>query len=132
MTSLEAATSRLEDIATSTELPKDVPALNQAVASPAGTEEVARKPTQTPKPPTPEKVPETVEDFDQLIGSSVTKYVKLSDELGGAVARQVRNILGNRLCKEQQADSVKNTTGTKSLTWLPRAADVSFNNNEIG
>lgn len=36
-----------------------------------------------------EPVPESIEEFQQLITSSVGKYVKISNELGGAVAKQV-------------------------------------------
>lgn len=82
---LEAATSRLEDIATSTELPgKDVPALVQPSLAGTGS---APNPTATPKSPT-EELPESIEDFDTLLNGPVAKYAKLSSELGGLVAKQ--------------------------------------------
>lgn len=34
-------------------------------------------------------MPEAIEEFDQLISSSVDNYVKLSNELGGVVEEQV-------------------------------------------
>lgn len=85
---LEAATSRLEDIATSTELPdKDAPALNQpAVSSPDNSS--APTPRSAPKP-APEELPESIEDFDAFVNSAVAKYGKLSDGIGGLVAKQV-------------------------------------------
>lgn len=39
--------------------------------------------------PTIEQVPEAIEEFDQLISMSVGNYAKLSNELGGVVAKQV-------------------------------------------
>lgn len=77
---LEAATSRLEDIASSTiELPQAVPALGVTVASP----------TSAPKAVTPlETLPESIEDFDTLLNTSVAKYAKISSQLGGLIAEQ--------------------------------------------
>lgn len=96
---LEAATSRLEDIATSTELPKDVPALKQAIASPAVESQAPTPPqtaaasAKTTSSQSEDPVPESIEEFQQFISSSVGKYVKISTELGGVVAKQVRAIL---------------------------------------
>jgi len=85
---LEAATSRLEDIATSTELPdKDAPALNQPAVSPPESS-AAPTPRSAPKA-APEELPESIEDFDAFVNSAVAKYGKLSDEIGGLVAKQV-------------------------------------------
>jgi adenylyl cyclase-associated protein len=88
---LEAATSRLEDIATSTELPKDVPVLNQAVASsaPTPTPPSAAAPTNPTPKAIEEPIPESIEEFQQFINLSVGKYVGVSKELGGVVAKQV-------------------------------------------
>jgi len=87
---LEAATSRLEDMASSTiEAPKTngtAPALTSA-ASP-----VAPIPTprlSEPTKPLPEPLPESVEEFDNFLKGPLKKFVNLSDELGGAVAQQV-------------------------------------------
>ncbi|KAK1594470.1 adenylate cyclase associated N terminal-domain-containing protein [Colletotrichum navitas] len=96
---LEAATARLEDIATSTiELPQAVPSLNQSVASPPT---VANASPPPPPPPQavaapqapPEPVPESVEEFDQFIATSVEKYVKISQQLGGLIADQAAKVL---------------------------------------
>jgi len=93
---LEAATTRLEDIASSTiELPQAVPALQQTLASPQSGISTASTPAAaTPQAPAaprapPEPVPESIEEFDLFIKSSVGKYVELSNQLGGLVAEQV-------------------------------------------
>lgn len=79
---LEAATSRLEDMASSTVPP---PAVNGAAppSSPAPPAIVA------PPKAAPEPVPESVEDFDAFVNGSVKKYISLSDALGGPIAAQV-------------------------------------------
>ncbi|KAI1498724.1 adenylyl cyclase-associated protein [Biscogniauxia marginata] len=98
---LEAATTRLEDIASSTiELPQAVPALTQSIATPPGPSG-----TSSPVPPPPaalrsvpstipeEEVPEAIEEFDTFISQSVDKYVKASNKLGGLVAEQAAKVL---------------------------------------
>ncbi|KAJ3519157.1 hypothetical protein NM208_g14236 [Fusarium decemcellulare] len=97
---LEAATSRLEDIAASTELPPDAPGLSQPVPAPPKPSVVATPPTApapaAPSKPEPELVaeplPESIEEFDAFLSSSVDKYVKLSHELGGLVAQQASQV----------------------------------------
>ncbi|KAK8105862.1 hypothetical protein PG999_009221 [Apiospora kogelbergensis] len=95
---LEAATARLEDIATSTiELPQAVPALSHAVApptnagSPAPTPAAAASPALKSVPEEP--LPESVEDFDAFISQSVDKYVQASNKLGGLIAEQAAKVL---------------------------------------
>ncbi|KXH56511.1 hypothetical protein CSAL01_03336 [Colletotrichum salicis] len=95
---LEAATARLEDIATSTiELPQAVPALNQSVASPPDASNASAPPPPPQAPATPqappEPIPESIEEFDQFIATSVEKYVKTSQQLGGLVADQAAKVL---------------------------------------
>ncbi len=87
---LEAATSRLEDMAAS------AIDLNGA-PTPAPTGPLPPPPTTAraaPEPPKPiqEALPESVEDFDAFISGPVKKYVNLSDELGGLVSEQVWSI----------------------------------------
>jgi adenylyl cyclase-associated protein len=93
---LEAATSRLEDIASSTIAPP--PAAD--IRPPNGT---TAAPTPNPAapsvaPPTPavvktappeESLPESVEGFDSFISGAVKKYVDISKKIGGVVADQV-------------------------------------------
>jgi hypothetical protein len=84
---LEAATSRLEDIATST---IEAPRLNGAPSTPAPTGPLPAPPvTAQPPKPVPEPLPESVEEFDSYLASTVKKYVALSDALGGPIAKQV-------------------------------------------
>ena len=95
---LEAATTRLEDIASSTiELPQAVPGLQQGVGSlqsssssgtPAPLPPVAAPATPAEEPP--EELPEVVEQFNNVIESCVQKYLALSTRIGGVVAEQVR------------------------------------------
>ncbi|KAJ6444211.1 adenylyl cyclase-associated protein [Purpureocillium lavendulum] len=87
-----AATSRLEDIATATELPKDVPSLGQIVASPPDASAVSTPPMPSQKGPS-EALPETIEEFDRFLTSSLQPYVKLSNEIGGVVAQQASEVL---------------------------------------
>ncbi|KAL0944187.1 Adenylyl cyclase-associated protein [Colletotrichum truncatum] len=97
---LEAATARLEDIASSTiELPQAVPSLNQSVATPPSASNTSLPqpppPPQAPAAPQapPEPVPESIEEFDQFINTSVDKYVNISKTLGGLVADQAAKVL---------------------------------------
>ncbi|KAI0972642.1 adenylate cyclase associated N terminal-domain-containing protein [Xylaria arbuscula] len=98
---LEAATTRLEDIASSTiELPHAVPALSQPITSdPDPSEGVIPLPSAsssgTPAVSTPapqEQLPESVDEFDNFISNSVEKYVKASEKLGGLVADQASKV----------------------------------------
>ncbi|KAI0470162.1 adenylate cyclase associated N terminal-domain-containing protein [Xylaria cf. heliscus] len=99
---LEAATTRLEDIASSTiELPHAVPALSQSItsapdpsdgATPLASASSSASPAAlTPVPQDP--LPESVEEFDNFISQSVDKYVEASDKLGGLVAEQASKVL---------------------------------------
>ena len=104
---LEAATSRLEDIASSTnELPQVVPALTQTIASPphasgAGSPaplppaaSASALPAPVPAKTSPlEPLPESIEDFDAFLSESVEKYVKASGKLGGLIAEQASKVL---------------------------------------
>ena len=86
---LEAATSRLEDIASATiEPPKPngttPPSAPAATPLPRSIPAVAE-----PVKPKAEPLPESVEDFDSFINGPVKKFITLSDDLGGALAQQV-------------------------------------------
>jgi len=120
---LEAATLRLEDIASSTiQLPTgNIPALQQTLASadqsPAGS-------FSTPTParaPTP--IPEWTEDFDAFIDDSFSKWVKISNEIGGPVAEQAA--LAAQAFKEQRKFLLL-TTKTKKPDLLGGADISSF------
>jgi adenylyl cyclase-associated protein len=99
---LEAATSRLEDIASATIEPPQADRGAPAIAS-------AHPPTSAPTGPLPPApgaavgasavktrgpslaplLPQAVEEFDLFITGPLKKFVNLSDEVGGAVAEQV-------------------------------------------
>lgn len=89
---LEAATSRLEDMAAST---IDLPKINGAAPTPAPTGPLPPPPTravaEAPKP-VAEALPESVEDFDAFLAGPLKRYVDLSDEVGGPVAEQASSV----------------------------------------
>ncbi|EFX04500.1 adenylyl cyclase-associated protein [Grosmannia clavigera kw1407] len=105
---LEAATARLEDIASSTiELPQAVPGLQEGAMSAAPAPPIvsvaAPTPTATAPPPAPapaaasalpaEELPESIEDFDVFLAGAVAKFVDLSRKHGGVVAEQADKVL---------------------------------------
>jgi adenylyl cyclase-associated protein len=99
---LEAATSRLEDIAQSTfELPQAVPALQQtlppAPVSSAPTPAPPAPAPPAPAPPAPvappEPLPESIEEFDSFISQSVENWAKISNAIGGLVAEQAAKVV---------------------------------------
>ena len=108
---LEAATSRLEDIAqTAFELPQTAPPLHQAVTSskastPSSLPPTAQSPAPTPAPPAPpapapEPLPESIEEFDNLISQSVENWAKLSGAIDGLLAEQATKVV--QAFKEQR------------------------------
>ena len=93
VTRLEAATSRLEDIASSTQDP-DIATNGASSIIPAAVLGVPDQAT-TQSPPTPIQLPEalplSIEGFDTLINGDVTHFVNMSEGLGGLIAEQVQN-----------------------------------------
>ncbi len=111
---LEAATSRLEDMAMAGMDPAATLAAANGVppssaAQPAkgsagsgvaaggvgvvsGGGKAAPPPPPPPKPAEP--LPASISAFDQLISTDVTKFFKLGEELGGVLAEQVRGGAG--------------------------------------
>lgn len=84
----------MEDIATSTELPKDAaPAPNQ---TPVNASAVSTPPPPAPAaaPPKPaaEPLPEFLEDFDSFLSTTVDTYVKLSHEVADVVGKQADSV----------------------------------------
>ncbi|KAK4245782.1 adenylate cyclase associated N terminal-domain-containing protein [Corynascus novoguineensis] len=99
---LEAATSRLEDIAQSSfesHQTSPAPAAPQhAGVAPNPPAPVSPAPPQTaigPSPPAaaPEPVPEFIEEFDNLIDQSLAKWLKISNDIGGVVAEQAAKVV---------------------------------------
>jgi adenylyl cyclase-associated protein len=93
ITRLEAATSRLEDMASAA---MEVPKANGKLATAPGV--VA---DGIPSPPSPktvaEPLPALVADFDTFIANAVKNYVSLSAALGGQISGQVCNVLSSHL-----------------------------------
>lgn len=89
---LEAATLRLEDIASSTvELPPSVPSLSTTQPTPTTATPTPIAPAPVSAPPISQApLPESIEDFDCFITESVSNYVGLSDKIGGPVAEQAK------------------------------------------
>jgi adenylyl cyclase-associated protein len=90
-TRLEAATSRLEDIASSVgNQDANTNGTLPAIASPTTLAIADKSPSReaTPKQ-LPEPLPLAIEGFDALINGEVTAFVNLSEGLGGLIAEQV-------------------------------------------
>lgn len=91
---LEAATSRLEDIAASTVDPAE-----DSSKTITNTKAVGAPPTPAPTGPLPppptiqkpvvEELPTSVQDFDSFLSGAVKNFVDLSKQLGGPQADQV-------------------------------------------
>jgi adenylyl cyclase-associated protein len=88
---LEAATSRLEDIATSVDGPSALEngdGKSAAPGAPTATAAAVSAPAAAPAPP-PEPLPRSIEEFDELIQSDVAAFVTASSKIGGLVEEQV-------------------------------------------
>jgi len=88
---LEAATSRLEDIASAT---VDAPSSTTQSNANGAPKSAPTGPLPPPPPPVAPKavaepIPTTVEEFDTFLSGALKKYVVLSDGLGGPIAEQV-------------------------------------------
>jgi hypothetical protein len=87
---LEAATSRLEDMAMSLDDPNASKSIGSpSVAAPA-TPEPPKPAPPPPAPPAAPQVPPQIQDFDALIEGDVQNFVNLGEKVGGLVAEQVR------------------------------------------
>lgn len=90
---LEAATSRLEDMATSVDptARSDATTPTPANISAAVPQTAPAAPAAPPPPPAPvaEPLPATIEDFDKIIDSEVNKFVQAGEKIGGLVEEQV-------------------------------------------
>jgi len=87
---LEAATSRLEDLATVTPpYNADGSSIGQVTPVPAPPNVQTPSATASALAPPPEPLPPSVEEFDDIISNEVAKYGSLSAELGDLIAEQV-------------------------------------------
>ncbi|OJD24904.1 hypothetical protein ACJ73_03728 [Blastomyces percursus] len=92
---LEAATSRLEDMATSLEGSSPGSPTADKIAT-SSTASVSSKTASNPAPPPPpvvEPPPRQIEDFDALINKKVKNFVELSEKLGEPAREQSKAIL---------------------------------------
>lgn len=95
---LEAATSRLEDIASSTGVALDSNGAAPGAAAPPGSRQVAGAATsapastvQVPSPSPGGELPSTVRDFDQLLQGDLQSWVSSSESIGPVISEQVRS-----------------------------------------
>lgn len=86
---LEAATSRLEDIATSVDSshPETIAAISSAQATIAENAAAAAIPAAPAAPAEP--LPRSIEDFDKVINEDVKAFFSASEAVGGLVQQQV-------------------------------------------
>ena len=95
---LEAATSRLEDMATSVDAthPDTVAAITSASATQgiSATAATAAPTATEPTPPPTEPIPRSVEEFDKIVKEDVQAFATASEQIGGLVEQQV-HILRN-------------------------------------
>ncbi|KAJ5418951.1 uncharacterized protein N7487_002501 [Penicillium crustosum] len=90
---LEAATSRLEDMAMSYD---DSSASKSLTGSPSSIPAIPPPPKPSPPPPAAPvaaPVPPQIQDFDALIKGDVQNFVKLGEKIGGLVAEQSKAVL---------------------------------------
>jgi adenylyl cyclase-associated protein len=87
---LEAATSRLEDIAQATIDPKGG-SISDGVSPTSGPGLVPTISAPAVKAaPVPEPLPESIEAFDAFLDGPVKKFTSIATSIGGLVAEQVR------------------------------------------
>ncbi|KAJ5181880.1 hypothetical protein N7449_012027 [Penicillium cf. viridicatum] len=90
---LEAATSRLEDMAMSYD---DSSAPKSLTGSPSSIPAIPPPPKPSPPPPAAPvaaPVPPQIQDFDALIKGDVQNFVNLGEKIGGLVAEQSKAVL---------------------------------------
>lgn len=103
---LEAATSRLEDMAVSFEGASQANHVNNLAPPVQQTAIEPAKQDPSPPTPTPQPDPAQIEDFDALIKSDVQAFVDLGKQIGGLVGEQVTRF-----------ESVHYTYNERVLTW---------------
>lgn len=86
---LEAATSRLEDMAMSLDDPNVSKGLNGATSDAPAIPEPPKPSPPPPAAPAAPQIPPQIQDFDALIKGDVQNFVKLGEKIGGLVEEQV-------------------------------------------
>lgn len=101
---LEAATSRLEDIATFGTASTEQSGTSSGVAGSTTTTSLitpSSPPTPLAVPPPPvAQVPEVIKDYDDLINNEVKKFVALSEDIDRLVTEQAKGV--ERCFREQK------------------------------
>ncbi|EFW13850.1 hypothetical protein D8B26_005970 [Coccidioides posadasii str. Silveira] len=88
---LEAATSRLEDMASSVEGPSSTThPIPEAIQTAPSQQALQKAP---PPPPSAEVLPRSIEAFDELINKEVKPFVDIAQKIGDAVAEQSKAVL---------------------------------------
>ncbi|KMU74978.1 adenylyl cyclase-associated protein 2 [Coccidioides immitis RMSCC 3703] len=88
---LEAATSRLEDMASSVEGPSSTThPIPEAIQTAPSQQPLQKAP---PLPPSAEVLPRSIEAFDELINKEVKSFVDIAQKIGDAVAEQSKAVL---------------------------------------
>ncbi|OQE23646.1 hypothetical protein PENSTE_c008G07700 [Penicillium steckii] len=90
---LEAATSRLEDMAMSLDDPNVPKGLNGATSDAPATPEPPKPSPPPPAAPAAPQIPPQIQDFDALIKGDVQNFVKLGQKIGGLVEEQSKAVL---------------------------------------
>ncbi|OKO93316.1 Adenylyl cyclase-associated protein [Penicillium subrubescens] len=90
---LEAATSRLEDMAMSLDDPNITKGMGSPSAAAPATPEPPKPAPPPPAPPAAPQVPPQIQDFDALIKGDVQNFVSLGEKVGGLVAEQSKAVL---------------------------------------
>ncbi|KAH9826089.1 putative CAP family protein [Teratosphaeria destructans] len=85
---LEAATSRLEDVADSAEGRSQATPLARQTPNGGAVSAAPSSASASPPPPAPAELPPSVKDFDALIDNEVAEYVQLSKSIDPVVAEQ--------------------------------------------
>lgn len=91
---LEAATSRLEDMAMTLDDPNSPKHTSPSAApAPAPAPPEPPKPAPAPVAPAAAPIPPQIEDFDELIKNDVRNFVELGEKVGGLVDEQAKAFL---------------------------------------
>lgn len=90
-----------------------------ASAAPAAAAAAVAASSAAPQAPVAEELPESIEDFDSLLNGPVSKYVALSKDIGGLVAKQVRKQKTRCI---QDLSNANNETGRACLHRIQGAA----------
>ncbi|KAJ5987262.1 hypothetical protein N7451_011627 [Penicillium sp. IBT 35674x] len=90
---LEAATSRLEDMAMSLDDPNDPKSAGTPTAATPAVPEPPKPAPPPPAAPAAAPIPPQIQDFDALIKGEVQNFVNLGEKIGGLVAEQSKAVL---------------------------------------